>query len=210
MFAGRYDEASATFRELSKHTNAPRVKLELGRSLFLGQHFKDAKQVFNEVYYSSGLPYEVRRSINLYLEKIDRKIGFLVPSFGLSVDTNPRKATTASDFLLLGLPVVLSHQMHGRAIGLQYGLSGRTPLNTSSTLSILGATNGVEYSQITTSYVNATAGLSFDDRKGDVSLESGIQYARRKNSDTLISPYVAGTYRFNSTGPSSTDLTVVT
>lgn len=209
MFAGHYDEAIATFRELSKQTDAPRVKLELGRSLFLAKRYKEAKRVFNDVYYSAGLPYEVRRSINVYLEKIDRKIGFLVPDFGLSIDTNPIKATSATDFLLLGLPVVLSQQKHSRAMGVQYGLAGRKPIDALSTFSIFGSIAGIKYSQSPNSFENASAGLAFDDKSGKLSLESGVQYLRRENSDTLMSPYVAGTYRLNSTNPSSTDLTAV-
>jgi len=208
MFAGRYDEAAATFKELTLRTDAPRVKLELARSLFLAKRYREAKHVFNDVYYSAGLPYEVRRAINIYLEKIDRKIGYFVPTIGLSVDTNPTRATSATDFLLFGVPVVLRQNERGRAIGVQYGVAGRTPLNSSSTLSVVGAVSGVKYLQSRNSFVNADVGLSFDDTEDKISLETGVQFSRRESSDTLISPYLAGTYRLNGTSPSQTDITV--
>lgn len=207
MFAGRYDEAAQTFRKLAEHTDAPRVKLELARSLFLAKHYREAKRVFNDVYYSTGLPYEVRRSINVYLEKIDRKIGYLVPTIGVNLDTNPTRATSATDFQLLGLPVVLRQNAHGRAVGIQYGLAGRVPLDASSAFSLVSAVSGVKYSQSQNSFMNANIGLSHDDVAGKNSLETGVQYSRREKSDTLVSPYISDTYRLNSTGQSQTDFT---
>ena len=207
MFAGRYNEAAATFDDLAKHTDAPRVKLELGRSLFLAKRYQEAKRAFNEVYYSPGLPYEVRRSINVYLEKVDRKIGFFIPTLGLSIDSNPAKGTSSTDFLLFGVPVVLAQHERGRAFGLQYGLSGRTPINRSSTISVLGSVNGIKYAQSPNSFFNGNAAFSFDDKTQRFSLESGVQYFRRENSDTLISPYTSVTYRLNSTSLRPTDFT---
>ncbi len=209
MFAGHYDEAAATFRELAKRTDAPRVKLELARSLYLGRHYREAKHVFNDVYYSNGLPYRVRRGINVYLEKIDRKIGYLVPTLGLGLDTNPTKGTAATDFVLFGVPVVLAQHNQRRAIGAQYSLSGRTPLNASSTLSAVGAVSGVKYPRSPNSFVNANLGLSFDDAGEKLSVETGMQYSRRENSDTLVSPYILGIYRLNNARPNQTDLTAI-
>ena len=210
MFAGRYDEAAEIFRDLSRRTSAPRVKLELARSLFLASHYREAKRLFNDVYYSAGLPYQVRRAINVYLEKIDRKIGFIVPTFGITLDSNPTRATSTTDYVLFGSPVVLNQRPHGRAIGIQYGLSGRTPLNASSSLSVVGAISGTKYPESPNSFASANTGLSFDDAQGRHSLETGVQYLRREHSDTLISPYLTGTYRLSGTKQSQTDVGILT
>ena len=209
MFAGHYDEAAGLFRELSRRTNAPRVKLELARSLFLAGHYREAKLIFNGIYYSAGLPYQVRRAINVYLERIDRKIGFIVPTFGLTVDSNPTRATSTMDYVLFGSPVVLNQRPHGRAIGVQYGLSGRMPLNASSSLSVVGAISGTKYPESPNSFASANAGVSFDDAQGKHTLETGVQYLRREHSDTLISPYLTGTYRLGGTKQSQTDVGVL-
>lgn len=208
MLAGHYESAIGIFRVLAARTGAPRVRLELARSLFLAERYRESKREFNQVYYSPNLPYQVRRSINLYLEQIDRRIGYLVPSIGISVDTNPTRATSATDFSLFGLPVVLQQPKRGQAIGLQYGLSGRTPLNGRGTLSLVSAVSGVQYRHSPNSYVEAGAGLSLDDLTGTRSLETGVRLYRRENSDTLVSPYISGVYRLSQTKISQANVTL--
>lgn len=112
--------------DLAERTDQPRVRLELARVLYLSGDFRRAKVEFLKVY-RRDIPYPVRRSINIYLDEIDQRIGFIQPQLGLVVDNNPGRTAASGTYEIFGAPFEY-RQPDQKRLGLAYRLTGVRPL----------------------------------------------------------------------------------
>ncbi|BBB24935.1 porin family protein [Amphritea japonica] len=121
--------AVAIFREFLKKESSPRVQLELARALFLMGEFSQAKQEFNAVLLSGGLPWPVKQKIYLYLREIDKALGFVDFSLALVSDNNPTNFTSKEEVTILGHKLTVAPPPEKRVSqGLNYKLMAGAPL----------------------------------------------------------------------------------
>jgi hypothetical protein len=159
---GDLDTAIAILDDLSRQTDAPRIRLELARALFLHGDYRRSKAQFLDVY-RRDLPYPVRRSINLFLDDIDQRIGFVQPQFGLVVDSNPSRSGASGTYQVLGAP--LDYQSNAEpAVGVSYRIDALHPLRRGrkTQWQAVGSLNGVEISPRGAAYVAASVGVRYD------------------------------------------------
>ncbi|NVK42820.1 MAG: DUF560 domain-containing protein [Oceanospirillaceae bacterium] len=97
-----YEAAIAIFRDLARKSPSPRIRLELARALFLGTYFEESRQLFEEVRDAEGTPWSVRQNIELYLDELDIKLGFVKFDIALVSDSNPRNFTSDRRILIAG------------------------------------------------------------------------------------------------------------
>jgi hypothetical protein len=159
---GEVLESIAMLSALSEKTDAPRVRLELGRALFITGQYARARNAFGEVY-RQDLPYPVRRSVNVYLDEIDQRIGFVRPSFGLAIDNNPTHAAARGVYDILGSPFTFDSTAES-AIGATYGLDALRPLGRSADgqLSAVASIEGAAFDDQAADHVGGTVGLRYD------------------------------------------------
>src|SRR5437762_13603555 len=115
--AGDLAHAESAFRDLLKATNAPRVKLELARTLYLEGKYAEAKPLFSEVSKQADTPWRVRDNIAHFVRDIAELTGYL--KFGMAVVTyaNPRILAALKEFAIGSLRVTLiesPQKMNGR------------------------------------------------------------------------------------------------
>jgi hypothetical protein len=125
--AGDLAHAESAFRDLLKATNAPRVKLELARTLYLEGKYAEAKPLFSEVSKQADTPWRVRDNIAHFVRDIEERTGYL--KFGMTVvtDSNPRSLAAQKEFAIGDLratPTEAPKKMHG----LRYSARGWLPL----------------------------------------------------------------------------------
>jgi hypothetical protein len=124
--SGQLPQAITVLARLERRTDAPRVKLELARMLFHAGEYRDARSMFGKVY-RQPLPYPVRRRINLYLDDIDQRIGYLRPTVGLLIDENPDRQPKSGIYEVLGAPLLYTNTAE-RAYVAKWRLDGLLPL----------------------------------------------------------------------------------
>jgi hypothetical protein len=123
---GDYPAAIEVLEPLTAQADAPRIRLELARARFLARDYRGARRDFLIVY-RRDLPYPVRRTVNLFLEDIDRRIGYVRPAVGVTLDSNPSRAAASGIYQILDTP--LAYRSPARtAVGLNYRLDGALPL----------------------------------------------------------------------------------
>jgi len=90
---------------LLQETQAVRVKLELGRALYLSGSWESARQVFVEVLAElpDNTPNAVRHNVERFLVEINHKLNPLQFGFGLVKDSNPTQSTKPQKVRLFGL-----------------------------------------------------------------------------------------------------------
>ncbi|MHB9879014.1 surface lipoprotein assembly modifier [Pacificimonas sp. ICDLI1SI03] len=209
MLSGEYDRAIYIFSELGKLTEEPRVQLELGRALFLSGRFSEAKDVFQQVYYRTELPYAVRRSINFYLEQVDRRVGYFRPMLGLTYRTNPSAVTDETDFIVFGVPVELQQEAPTSALGLHYSAEGKLPLAAAGRIGILGTIDGILDDRTSASYRNGTLAASLESPNGATTVLAGSGFYAQ-GGEQITSPFLRGAYRqrFSNGNTLFTDLSI--
>lgn len=126
-----YPLAAIIFREILKQEYSPRVELELARALFLGGEFSESKEVFNSVLNSGGLPWQVKQKGYLYLQEIDKAVGFVDFSIALISDNNPTNFTSKKEIAILGRKLTVVEPVENReSQGLNYKLLGGFPISS--------------------------------------------------------------------------------
>jgi hypothetical protein len=90
---------------LLQDTQAVRVKLELGRALYLSGSWESARQVFVEVLTElpANTPNAVRHNVERFLVEINHKLNPLQFGIGLVKDSNPTQSTKPQKVRLFGL-----------------------------------------------------------------------------------------------------------
>ncbi|MGQ0652297.1 MAG: surface lipoprotein assembly modifier [Betaproteobacteria bacterium] len=128
---GEYGEAISGFRTVLRHTDSPRVKLELARALYLQKEYEEAKTLFKEVLYSPDTPWRVQDNIETFIRAIEEAQGYAKISVSLVSDSNPRSLTAQREFTIAGAPVrFLPPPDSATAHGLRYAFQGYQPLST--------------------------------------------------------------------------------
>ncbi len=107
--SGNYDAAIYIYRQLlAERPDLSRVRLDLGRALFLAGHDAEARQLFRESL-REGVPDTVEANIRQYLSTIDaRKQYYLNLSIAGLYDTDPNQAPALNVVTVGGLPFQLS------------------------------------------------------------------------------------------------------
>lgn len=165
--AGDLQTAIKVFEDLAGRTDAPRVRLELARTLFLAGEYRRSRAEFLIVY-RRDLPYPVRRTINLFLDDIDQRIGFVQPQLGLAVDDNPSQSAASGTYEVLGAP--LEFQSGAKtAVGITYRLDALQPLRRGgdTQLQAVGSIEGAHFAQEAASHLGGFVGVRYDElRRG--------------------------------------------
>jgi hypothetical protein len=100
---GQMAQAIEMLTALEAQTAAPRVKLELARMLFQAGEHRRARAMFAKVY-RQDLPYPVRRRVNLFLDDLDQRLGYVRPSLGIRIDDNPTQQPGSGTYRIFGSP----------------------------------------------------------------------------------------------------------
>lgn len=124
--AGEAAQAEHSFRKMLEHTDSPRVKLELARSLYLQGKLKEAKALFEEVSVQSQTPWRVRDNIAGFVADIEDRTGYL--KFGVTMvsDSNPRSIAPQEEFAIGDL-LVTPTEAPKEEQGLRYSMRGWRP-----------------------------------------------------------------------------------
>jgi len=163
MLAGDLAGAAAIFEPLAERTNAPRVRLELARCLYLLGDYSRSRREFLKVYQSRGLPYPVRRTINVFLQQIDDHIGYVRPQLSLAWDDNPTRAARSGLYEVLGAPLQYVNPNNGHALGAAWRLEAVKPLRFGSAWALAVSADGVAYDRDDASYSQGSIGLRHAD-----------------------------------------------
>ena len=174
---GNLEQAESIFREMLKHTDSPRVRLELARVLFLQGKYEEAKALFHEVSMQTDTPWRVRDNIQTFVRAIEDRTGYL--KFGVTVisDSNPRNLAVQKEFSIGGLQVT-PIEAPRKMTGLRYSARGWLPLSESGRAAgyFTASYNdypGRDFDRLTLD-VGAVKALSESGRvRGKVGVESG-------------------------------------
>jgi hypothetical protein len=178
MMEGDYLSATAIFESLAEATDAPRVRLELARVLFLAGQYRRSRGQFLKVYQSKDLPYPVRRAINLYLDEIDDRIGFVRPQLSVAFDSNPTRTAKDGVYDVLGVPLEFDQSGRKRAVGVSYRLDAVQPITTGSPWAFVGEIGGTSYDVGEANYSAGSAALRHADFRRRANVQGGIRAAR--------------------------------
>jgi hypothetical protein len=183
---GRWPIAIVILSDLANRTDQPRVRLELARVYYLSGDYRHAKAEFLKVY-RRDIPYPVRRSINIFLDEIDQRIGFLEPQLGLVVDNNPGRTASTGTYEIFGAPFEYL-QPDQEEIGLAYRVAGVRPLTAS----------GARRQWV-------VAGTADGQRFGDAALDWGVYSLALRVDDHLRNDRIALGWRFHAQPASDAD-----
>lgn len=195
MERGDYAVAAGILAPLADETGQPRVRLELARALFLGKQYKRAKAEFLKVYYRPDLPYAVRRSINVFLDDIDQKVGYVQPRLGVTFDSNPGRSAASGVYDIFGIPLQLERATGLDAAGVSYGGDFAEPVGHGR-LSVVGDVDGAAYRIAGASYVSADAALRLTDPGLKGWSEAGAAIYHRDLNDTIYTVFLQKSRRF--------------
>jgi hypothetical protein len=126
MQTGDAAQAESVFREMLKLTDSPRIKLELGRALFLQGKYEEAKVPFKEVSLQSGTPWRVRDNIAVFIREIEERTGYQKWGVTIVSDSNPRNLPAQKEFSIGDLQVTPT-EAPKRMTGLRYSVQGWKP-----------------------------------------------------------------------------------
>jgi outer membrane protein len=127
--AGDFEGAARIFRALVHKTDSPRVKLELARTLFYLEEYRESRELFKSVMLDSELPWRVRDNIDVFLRAIDDIQGYVRFSASLVSDSNPRNITSERQFTIGGLRLTFEPpEDNKRVTGLRYSVQAHQPL----------------------------------------------------------------------------------
>jgi hypothetical protein len=125
--AGDLAHAESAFRDLLKVTNAPRVKLELARTLYMEGKYAEAKPLFQEVSKQADTPWRVRDNIAHFVRDIEERTGYLKFGVTMVTDSNPRSLAAQKEFAIGDLRVTPT-EAPKKMYGLRYSARGWLPL----------------------------------------------------------------------------------
>ena len=125
--AGNLAQAEKMLRDLLGYTGAPRVKLELARTLYLQGKYAEAKKLFNEVSTQSDTPWRVVDNVQHFVQQIEERAGYL--KFGLTTiaDSNPRNLAAQKEFAIGDLRVTPT-EAPKKVYGLRYSMRAWKPV----------------------------------------------------------------------------------
>jgi hypothetical protein len=187
---GQWPIAIVILTDLAERTDQPRVRLELARVLYLAGEFRRSKAEFLKVY-RRDIPYPVRRSINVYLDEIDQRIGFLQPQLSLVVDNNPGRTAGSGTYEILGAPFEYQ-QPQQKEVGLAYHLSGARPLTAGRGRRqwvLAGAADGQSFGDRGLDFGAYSLAVRVDDHARNDRLSLGWRYHDQPASDAQ-GPYI--------------------
>lgn len=171
---GDFDFAIRTLSALAAETDAAPIRLELARAYFLAGEYLRAREQFLKVY-RLDIPYPVRRTINLYLDQIDRRVGYFRPRLGFVADNNPTQQPPNGAYEILGIPLQFKADSRTR-FGLTYAADGLIPvLGTGpTTWQLVGEVDGIAYqNRSDANRVSAGVGLRHDNQTTDTRVTAG-------------------------------------
>ena len=120
---GNTESAVQIFQALAQQSPSPRVQLELARALYLDHKYRSARELFNSVLDRPNIPWAVRRNIDVYLDEIDSRLGFVHLDFALVSDSNPCNFTDKKIITILGQPMeVIEPENNEQIWGVNYSL----------------------------------------------------------------------------------------
>jgi len=128
--AGRLAEAERILRGMLRHTDSPRVKLELARVLYLEGRDAEAKALFKEVSMRSDTPWRVRDNIAPFVHSIEGRSGYLKLGATIVSDSNPRNLAPQEEFTIGNLHVTPTEAPQ-KVTGLRYSVQGWMPAHGS-------------------------------------------------------------------------------
>jgi hypothetical protein len=136
--------AERIFREMLRHTESPRVKLELARTLYALGDYEESKALFQEVSRQPDTPWRVRDNIAQFVSQIEERTGYL--KFGIAVvsDTNPRNLAQQKEFAIGDLRLTPT-EAPKKMMGLRYSARGWLPLQASTGTAAYLATSYTDY-----------------------------------------------------------------
>ena len=172
--AGNAAEAESIFREMLKSTDSARVRLELGRALYLQGKYDEAKALFRDVSFQSETPWRVRDNIAHFVREIEERTGYL--KFGVTViaDSNPRNLAEQKEFAIGGLrltPTEAPEKLHG----LRYSARGWLPLQSLGAAGYLAASYSDYPGQIVDRLTLDLGGVKNLTQSGRVRAKPGIE-----------------------------------
>jgi hypothetical protein len=102
--AGRHEAAAAEFADLFQETGAPRIRLELARSLHLSGRHREALYLFREAVRDPSTPAAVRRNVLPFMEAAELRLVRIRYGIRATTDTNPGKFADGGTVYFNGVP----------------------------------------------------------------------------------------------------------
>ncbi len=103
--AGRHDIAAMKYRHLLREVPAPRIKLELARSLLHSGEYREALDLFRAVYAAPSTPQAVKRNILPFMEEAELRIVRVRYGVRGITDTNPSRVADGGTIFFNGIPL---------------------------------------------------------------------------------------------------------
>lgn len=103
--AGRHDVAIRHYGVALASTSAPRIRLELARSLLLSGRYDEARQLFKQVYEEKTTPLAVRRNILPLLEEAELRVMRIRFGVRMITDSNPARVSDGATIFFNGFPL---------------------------------------------------------------------------------------------------------
>jgi len=191
-----YEAAIAIFRDLARRSPSPRIRLELARALFLGQYFEEAQQLFESVLAQDDIPWSVRQNVELYLDELDIKLGFVKFGISLVSDSNPRNFTSDRKILIAGQVLTIVPPQDNKEIrGVRYRVESGRPLTSDKRLQGYLDLSFTDYEQGQFDRGVADARLIYDPRSFPwLKLRAGMEYAMVDGVKEYDYPYLSLVY----------------
>jgi len=127
--AGDLEGAERTFRELTRKTDSPRVKLELARTMFLLGRYSESRLLFKQVLLDPDVPWRVRDNVEAFLRQIDEAEGYARFSLSIVSDSNPRNITSQREFTIGGFRLSFAPPADNKRVtGVRYGIQAMYPI----------------------------------------------------------------------------------
>jgi outer membrane protein len=192
--SGRYAAAEAIFRDLLKKTNAPRIKLELARTLYYQKKYREARELFNEVLYDPGTPWRVQDNIEAFVRAIEEAEGYVKFSLSLISDSNPRNITSQREFTIGGVPLKFIPPADNHKVnGFRYAMQGFQPVLPEQHLSGYFTASYLDYPGISLDRLTMDMGVVKGlDASGRVSARAGLEAGTFDNRLLYQFPYLGG------------------
>ena len=187
--AGDGAQAEIIFREVLKHTDSARVKLELARALYQQGKYEQSKLLFKEVSMQSETPWRVRDNIALFVREIEERTGYV--KFGVTMvsDSNPGNLARQREFSIGDIQVTPT-QAPERLTGLRYSIQAWQPLAPIRAAGYLTASY-VDYPTEEFDRLTVDAGLSKNlVASGRVRGKAGLEFGTSDGSSLYQFPYL--------------------